>query len=59
MLSVLSSSRRQLVDSLDLVARGAIKPVVSESLPLTEARQAHQRVERGSVAGRLLLRPSL
>ena len=58
LLSVLSTSRKQLVDCLDLMARGQIRPIVNESLPLSAAQEAHRRVEAGSVAGRLLLRPS-
>ncbi len=32
--------------------------IVDEVLPLSEARQAHERVEAGEVAGKLVLRVS-
>jgi NADPH:quinone reductase-like Zn-dependent oxidoreductase len=40
------------------LAEGRIRPVVAEVLPLTEVRTAHQRVEAGDVAGKLVLRVS-
>jgi D-arabinose 1-dehydrogenase-like Zn-dependent alcohol dehydrogenase len=57
MLSVLSTTRKQLEDCLHLIARGDVKPIVSGIHPLSEARQVHERVERGGVSGRLVLRP--
>lgn len=57
MLSATSTTRKQLQDCLALVARGAVKPVVSQSLPLSEAARAHEQVEAGSVTGRILLKP--
>ena len=41
MLSATSTTRRQLEDCLALVARGAVKPIVSLALPLEQAAQAH------------------
>jgi acryloyl-coenzyme A reductase len=58
MLSVSSTSRFQLQQSLELVARGAIKPMVSQRLPLADARLAHTMVEKGEVAGRIVLQPA-
>jgi acryloyl-coenzyme A reductase len=58
MLSATSTTRRQLEDCLALVARGAIKPIVSMALPLEQAAQAHELVETGKVAGRIVLRPN-
>jgi len=58
MLSATSTTRRQLEDCLALVARGAIKPIVSMALPLEEAAKAHALVEAGKVAGRIVLRPN-
>jgi D-arabinose 1-dehydrogenase-like Zn-dependent alcohol dehydrogenase len=57
MLSVHSTTRRQLEDCLDLVARGAVKPVVSGVYPLSDVRQVHERVGRGGVPGRIVVRP--
>jgi len=58
MLSTTSTTRRQLEDCLSLVARGAIKPIVSMALPLEQAAKAHELVEAGKAAGRIVLRPN-
>jgi D-arabinose 1-dehydrogenase-like Zn-dependent alcohol dehydrogenase len=58
MLSATSTSRRQLEDCLELVARGAVKPIVSMALPLEQAAGAHGLVEAGKAAGRIVLRPN-
>ena len=58
MLSAISTTRRQLEDCLSVVARGAVKPIVSIALPLEEAAKAHALVEAGKVAGRIVLRPN-
>lgn len=57
MLSAVSCSRAQLEDALALVARGAVIPLVAETLPLCEAAAAHARLERGGIGGRLILKP--
>jgi D-arabinose 1-dehydrogenase-like Zn-dependent alcohol dehydrogenase len=57
MLSVHSTTRKQLEDCLALVARGDIRPVVSAVRPLTAIRQVHEDVERGGVSGRIVVRP--
>jgi len=38
-----------------LLAKGCIDPVVAEVMPLSEVRRAHQRVEAGEIAGKLIL----
>ncbi|MEV7885739.1 NADPH:quinone oxidoreductase family protein [Streptomyces sp. NPDC002817] len=43
----------------ELAARGAIKPLVSERVPLTEAAAAVQRVGDGVTTGRVAVVPSL
>jgi NADPH:quinone reductase-like Zn-dependent oxidoreductase len=58
MLSATSTTRKQLEDSLALVARGAIKPIISMALPLEQAANAHALVEAGKAAGRIVLRPN-
>jgi acryloyl-coenzyme A reductase len=58
MLSATSTTRKQLEDCLGLVARGAVKPVISLALPLERAAQAHAMVEAGKAAGRIVLRPN-
>src|SRR5262249_50814006 len=58
MLSATSTTRKQLEDCLALVARGAIKPIISMALPLEQAAKAHALVEAGKSAGRIVLRPN-
>jgi NADPH:quinone reductase-like Zn-dependent oxidoreductase len=58
MLSATSTTRRQLEDCLALVARGAVKPIISLALPLERAAEAHALVEAGKAAGRIVLRPN-
>jgi len=57
MLSVHSTTRKQLEDCLSLIARGDVRPVVSDVHALSEIRHVHERVERGGVAGRVVVRP--
>ena len=57
MLSVHSTSRAQLEDTLALIARGAIRPVIAGVHALDEIRHVHERMERGSVCGRIVVRP--
>jgi len=42
---------------LGLLRRGKIHPVVAERLPLTEARRAHELLERSAATGKLVLVP--
>ncbi len=42
---------------LDLLRRGEIHPVVAERLPLSDARRAHELLERTAAKGRLVLVP--
>jgi len=58
MLSATSTTRRQLEDSLALVARGQVRPVIGEVLPLADAARAHETVESGKAVGRIVLRPN-
>ncbi|MSP68544.1 MAG: zinc-binding dehydrogenase [Alphaproteobacteria bacterium] len=57
LLAANSTTRKQLQDSLQLMRRGQIRPVIAETLPLAEAARAHALVEAGAPIGRLLLRP--
>lgn len=41
-----------------MLEAGRIAPVVAEVLPLEEVRRAHELVEAGAVAGKLVLRVS-
>jgi acryloyl-coenzyme A reductase len=58
MLSATGATRRQLEDSLALIARGAVKPVISVVLPLDQAKSAHELIEAGKTIGRVVLRPN-
>jgi len=44
-----------LAELLDLLAAGSIKPVVAARIPLAEAARAHERIERGGYAGKVVL----
>jgi NADPH2:quinone reductase len=47
--------RETLTKLLDLLAAGRIKPVVAERFPLAEAARAHELLERGGYAGKVVL----
>ncbi len=47
--------RATLTELLDLLAAGKIKPVVAERIPLAEAARAHELLERGGYAGKVVL----
>jgi len=57
MLAVTSVTRDQLQDVLAIMGRGEVKAVITKSLPLEEAAEAHTLVESGRGTGRILLRP--
>jgi NADPH:quinone reductase-like Zn-dependent oxidoreductase len=44
-----------LAELLSLLAEGKIKPVVAERIPLVEAARAHELLERGGYAGKVVL----
>jgi NADPH:quinone reductase-like Zn-dependent oxidoreductase len=47
--------RATLTELLGLLAAGRIKPVVAERIPLVEAARAHELLERGGYAGKVVL----
>lgn len=49
--------RTTLTELLDLLAAGKIKPVVAARIPLREAVLAHELLERGGYAGKVVLVP--
>lgn len=57
MLSVMSTTREQLVQVLALMGRGVLTAIVGGCLPLQDAGQAHAAVEGGRVTGRMLVSP--
>ena len=51
-------SRRACTSALlDLLARGAVKPIIFERVPLAQAARAQQLLESGNVIGKVLLQP--
>jgi len=44
-------------DILPLVAAGRVRPVLDSALPMTRAREAHERMERNESFGKLVLVP--
>jgi NADPH:quinone reductase-like Zn-dependent oxidoreductase len=50
--------RETLTELLDLLAAGEINPAVAERIPLVEAARAHELIERGGYAGKVVLVPS-
>jgi NADPH2:quinone reductase len=47
--------RETLAELFDLLAQGKIKPVVAERIPLAQAARAHEMLERGGYAGKIVL----
>jgi NADPH:quinone reductase-like Zn-dependent oxidoreductase len=47
--------RETLTELFDSLAAGRIKPVVAERIPLLEAVRAHELLERGGYAGKVVL----
>jgi NADPH:quinone reductase-like Zn-dependent oxidoreductase len=47
--------RQTLTELLDSLAAGRIKPVVASRIPLVEAARAHELLERGGYAGKVVL----
>jgi len=45
-------SMQQVVDSLELCARGDVWPLVTETYKLEEAETVHARLDQGLVTGR-------
>jgi acryloyl-coenzyme A reductase len=57
LLSVMSTSRTQLGDVIELVRRGRIKPIVTERFPLGDAARVHRLMVEKKLSGRVLLMP--
>lgn len=49
------ATRQEVLDSLDLVARGEVWPLVTEKVPFTQAEALHQRLDQGLITGRAAL----
>jgi D-arabinose 1-dehydrogenase-like Zn-dependent alcohol dehydrogenase len=48
-------TRSEILETCDLVARSAVRPLVTELRPLADAELIHDRVEKGLVTGRAAL----
>lgn len=57
MLSATSTTRDELRRTLDLIAGGALRPIVTAAVPLEAAAEAHEKVEKGLALGRLVVTP--
>ncbi|HUP94006.1 MAG TPA: zinc-binding dehydrogenase [Burkholderiales bacterium] len=49
------ATREEVAESLELVARGELSPIVPEKVRLAEAETVHQRLDKGLVTGRAAL----
>ena len=47
--------RQTLAELLDLLAAGKLRPIVATRIPLADAARAHQLLERGGHAGKVVL----
>ena len=47
--------RETLAELMDLLAAGKLNPIVAERVPLTEASRAHEILESGQYAGKIVL----
>jgi propanol-preferring alcohol dehydrogenase len=48
-------TKQELIESIELVQRGKIKPIVTQTFPLEEADLAHNMVDQHKVVGRAVL----
>ena len=54
-LAILGSryvTRQDIVDSLELVRRGLVRPIVTQTFALEEVERAHEILDRGEMIGR-------
>ena len=49
------ATKQEVIESLELVARGDLWPIVTEKQPLAEAEAVHRQLEAGTVVGRAAL----
>jgi propanol-preferring alcohol dehydrogenase len=50
------ATKQEVLDTLALAARGEFWPIVTEVAPLADAERVHERLARGEVIGRAVLR---
>lgn len=56
-VTVFNAPRKNLINVINLVSLGRIKPVIDKILPLSEAAQAHKMLENRSQFGKVILNP--
>lgn len=49
------ATRQEVLESLELVARGEVWPMVTEKVPLAQAEALHQRLDKGIITARAAL----
>jgi propanol-preferring alcohol dehydrogenase len=49
------ASKQEVVESLELVARGELWPIVREKVPMADAEAVHDRLDKAAVTGRAAL----
>lgn len=49
------ATRQEVIESLELVARGEVWPLVTEKVPFAQAEALHQRLGQGLITGRAAL----
>ncbi len=52
----LTRERQRLIELARIADRGQLKPVIAETLPLEQVHKAHQRLDTGHGAGKVILR---
>ena len=55
LLGSFMGSKAELLDALKFVERGRIRPVIDRTLPLSEARRAHELMQDRAQFGKLVL----
>lgn len=50
------ATKQEVIESLNLVARGKVRPLVTEIVPFEGLEALHERLEKGQVTGRAALR---
>ena len=56
-LGTTMSTHEEFCEVMDLVFSGQLQPVIDSVVPLSEARAAHERLERGEQFGKIVLVP--
>jgi NADPH:quinone reductase-like Zn-dependent oxidoreductase len=50
-------SKAELLEAMKFVARGQLRAVVAETMPLRDARRAHEQMQNRAQFGKLVLVP--